>query len=162
MAYIQDIPSPVGSLRVWIHDGAVIRLDLPHHTQDDVPKSTPSDDDMHLFHLCTDELNAYFSGRLQTFSLPLAPQGTPFQLRVWEQLKQIPYGQTLTYGELAARAGSPHGARAAGMACHSNPIPILIPCHRVIGKNGSLTGFAGGLELKEKLLFLEKNGIIPS
>ena len=162
MAYIQDIPSPVGSLRVWIHDGAVTRLDLPHHAQDDIPESVPSDDEMHLFRLCVDELNAYFSGRLQTFSLPLAPQGTPFQLRVWEQLKQIPYGQTLTYGELATRAGSPHGARAAGMACHSNPIPILIPCHRVIGKNGSLTGFAGGLELKEKLLFLEKNGIIPS
>lgn len=161
MAYIQDIPSPIGSLRVWIHDDTVTRLDLPHHMQDEAPKSTPSNGDMRLFHLCVNELNAYFSGRLQTFTLPLAPQGTPFQLRVWEQLKQIPYGQTLTYGELAARIGSPRGARAVGMACHSNPIPILIPCHRVVGKNGSLTGFAGGLELKEKLLLLEKNGIIP-
>ena len=104
---------------------------------------------------CIQQLDDYFSGKLQAFSLPLDPHGTTFQQRVWEQLTLIPYGETISYSELAQRAGSPRGARAAGMACHNNPIPIVIPCHRVIGKNGSLTGFGGGLNLKEKLIDLE-------
>ena len=89
------------------------------------------------------------------FDLPLAPEGTKFQKAVWNALLQIPYGQVSTYGKLAAQVGSPKAARAVGGACHNNPIAILIPCHRAIGANGSLTGFGGGLPLKHWLLELE-------
>ena len=91
----------------------------------------------------------------RTFDLPLAPHGTAFQQRVWAALRAIPYGETCTYGELAAAIGSPNASRAVGMANHRNPISIVIPCHRVIGANGTLTGYAGGLEIKRTLLALE-------
>ena len=102
------------------------------------------------------QLRAYFAGELETFDLPLAPQGTPFQLGVWRRLCEIPYGQTISYGELARRLGNPNASRAVGLANGSNPIPIVIPCHRVIGSNGKLTGYGGGLPIKEKLLALER------
>ncbi len=101
------------------------------------------------------QLRAYFARELRDFTLPLAPQGTPFQLEVWKELCAIPYGVTISYGELARRVGSPNGSRAVGLANGSNPIAIVIPCHRVIGANGKLTGYGGGLPLKEKLLELE-------
>ena len=101
------------------------------------------------------QLQAYFAGDLETFNLPLAPEGTPFQKEVWRRLRDIPYGQTISYGELARRIGNPKASRAVGLANGSNPIPIVIPCHRVIGSNGSLTGFGGGLSIKKKLLALE-------
>lgn len=101
------------------------------------------------------QLEAYFAGDLDNFRLPLAPQGTPFQQRVWKELIKIPYGQTISYGELARRIGNPKASRAVGLANGSNPIPIIIPCHRVIGADGRLTGYGGGLEIKEKLLALE-------
>jgi methylated-DNA-[protein]-cysteine S-methyltransferase len=102
------------------------------------------------------QLRAYFAGELETFDLPLAPQGTAFQLRVWKLLCDIPYGETVSYGELARRAGNPKASRAVGLANGRNPIPIIIPCHRVIGSNGKLTGYGGGLPIKEKLLALER------
>lgn len=102
------------------------------------------------------ELEEYFRGERQSFDLPLAQAGTPFQQKVWMALREIPYGETATYGQIAARVGSPRGARAVGMACNRNSVLILIPCHRVIGADGSLTGFAGGLDRKEKLLGLER------
>jgi methylated-DNA-[protein]-cysteine S-methyltransferase len=102
------------------------------------------------------QLRAYFAGELETFDLPLAPQGTAFQLNVWQKLCDIPYGETISYGELARRIGNPKASRAVGLANGSNPIPIVIPCHRVIGSNGKLTGYGGGLEIKEKLLSLER------
>lgn len=102
------------------------------------------------------QLRAYFSGQLEDFELPLAPQGTPFQLKVWQRLCEIKYGQTISYGELARRIGNPNASRAVGLANGSNPIPIVIPCHRVIGSNGKLTGYGGGLPIKEKLLALER------
>jgi len=102
------------------------------------------------------QLRAYFAGELQAFDLPLAPQGTPFQLAVWKRLCEIPYGETISYGELARRIGNPNASRAVGLANGSNPIPIVIPCHRVIGSNGKLTGYGGGLPIKEKLLGLER------
>ena len=102
------------------------------------------------------QLRAYFSGELDKFDLPLAPQGTPFQRKVWTLLCEIPYGETISYGELARRAGNPNASRAVGLANGSNPIPIIIPCHRVIGSNGKLTGYGGGLPIKEKLLALER------
>jgi len=102
------------------------------------------------------QLRAYFAGKLEKFDLPLAPEGTPFQLKVWKELCEIPYGETISYGELARRVGNPKGARAVGLANGANPIPIVIPCHRVIGSNGKLTGYGGGLPIKEKLLALER------
>lgn len=102
------------------------------------------------------QLKAYFAGKLEKFDLPLAPEGTSFQREVWKRLCEIPYGETISYGELARRIGNPKASRAVGLANGSNPIAIVIPCHRVIGSNGKLTGYGGGLPLKEKLLALER------
>lgn len=101
------------------------------------------------------ELEEYFAGRRRVFTVPLSPRGMPFQLAVWQALRDIPYGQTRTYGEIAAAVGRPKAARAVGMANHDNPLLIFTPCHRVLGKNGALTGFACGLEVKRRLLELE-------
>jgi methylated-DNA-[protein]-cysteine S-methyltransferase len=101
------------------------------------------------------QLEAYFAGELRRFDLPLAPEGTPFQREVWSALTAIPYGETVSYGELARRLGRPAASRAVGAANGQNPIPIVIPCHRVIGADGSLTGFGGGLAIKRRLLDLE-------
>jgi methylated-DNA-[protein]-cysteine S-methyltransferase len=104
---------------------------------------------------CAQQLREYFLGERREFGLPLAPQGSPFQMQVWKAIAAIPYGKTLSYAELAARAGSPGSARAAGAATGRNPLSIIVPCHRVVGSAGSLTGYAGGLERKERLLRLE-------
>ena len=101
------------------------------------------------------QLDAYFAGKLKDFSLPIAPAGTDFQLKVWEVLQTIPYGETITYGQLAERVGNAKASRAVGMANSRNPLPIIIPCHRVIGANRKLTGYTGGLDIKIKLLNLE-------
>jgi methylated-DNA-[protein]-cysteine S-methyltransferase len=101
------------------------------------------------------QMRAYFAGALRDFSLPLDPQGTPFQLRVWRQLETIPYGRICSYSEMARAIGSPNAVRAVGAANGANPIPIVVPCHRVIGANGKLVGYGGGLPLKKRLLELE-------
>jgi len=101
------------------------------------------------------QLQAYFRGELKAFDLPLAPEGTEFQLLVWNSLRTIPYGETISYAQLAQNIGNPKAVRAVGLANGCNPIPIIIPCHRVIGSDGSLTGFGGGLPNKKKLLALE-------
>ncbi len=101
------------------------------------------------------QLDSYFAGELRYFDLPLRPEGTPFQLRVWEELRRIPYGETRSYREVARAIGSPEAVRAVGAANGQNPIPIVVPCHRVIGANGKLTGFGGGLDVKRLLLDLE-------
>jgi methylated-DNA-[protein]-cysteine S-methyltransferase len=98
------------------------------------------------------QLQAYAQGFRTTFSLPLDPQGTPFQRAVWAALLKIPFGETRTYGQIATAIGHPGAARAVGMACRTNPIGLVIPCHRVVGANGALTGYAGGLDLKARLL----------
>lgn len=102
------------------------------------------------------QLAEYFAGQRQSFTIPLAPRGTPFQQEVWRALCAIPYGQTRSYGQLAAALGRPSAARAVGGACRCNPIWLMIPCHRVVGASGSLTGYAGGLERKKALLALEQ------
>ena len=104
------------------------------------------------------QLEAYFAGALREFDLPLAAEGTPFQQRVWRALCEIPYGETISYGELARRIGQPTASRAVGLANGQNPIAIVVPCHRVIGANGSLTGYGGGLERKRWLLAHEGKG----
>ena len=103
------------------------------------------------------QLNSYLAGKLKQFSLPLAPSGTPFMLQVWKTLCTIPYGTTLTYKDIASAVGTPLAVRAVGMANHRNSIPIFIPCHRVIGSDGTLTGYRGGLALKKQLLELEQS-----
>ena len=101
------------------------------------------------------QLQAYFRGELKVFDVPLAMEGTEFQLRVWKALRAIPYGETISYAQLAERIGNPKAVRAVGLANGRNPIPIIVPCHRVVGSDGSLTGFGGGLSTKKKLLELE-------
>jgi len=112
-------------------------------------------EDRKPFAEATRQLRAYFAGERHDFDFAYRPSGTPFQLRVWRELVKIPYGETTSYGELARRIGNPNASRAVGLANGSNPIPIVIPCHRVIGSNGKLTGYGGGLDIKEKLLELE-------
>jgi O-6-methylguanine DNA methyltransferase len=111
---------------------------------------------------CAEQLNRYFQGELRDFSLPLDLRGTGFQIRCWEALRRIPYGATCSYGQIAREVGSPRAFRAVGQANHNNPIAIIIPCHRVIGSNGTLTGYGGGLSVKEKLLLLEAGQLQPS
>jgi methylated-DNA-[protein]-cysteine S-methyltransferase len=102
------------------------------------------------------QLSEYFDGKRTRFELPLDVEGTPFQKSVWNELLRIPYGETRSYGDIAKALGKPAAARAVGMANHNNPVAIVIPCHRVVGQNGSLTGYAGGLGLKEQLLSIER------
>lgn len=104
---------------------------------------------------CAEQLADYFAGKRQCFDLPVMPRGTPFQERVWREIARIPFGETITYAELAARAGAPGSARAAGAATGRNPLSIVVPCHRVVGTDGSLTGYAGGIERKTRLLEIE-------
>ncbi|HNX34843.1 MAG TPA: methylated-DNA--[protein]-cysteine S-methyltransferase [Kiritimatiellia bacterium] len=101
------------------------------------------------------QLGAYLCGDLKAFALPLAPAGTPFQRKVWRILERIPYGKTVSYKDVAVQAGNPLATRAVGMANHRNPIPVFIPCHRVIGANGTLVGYGGGLAMKTRLLAIE-------
>jgi methylated-DNA-[protein]-cysteine S-methyltransferase len=103
------------------------------------------------------QLEAYFDGKLHEFDLELAPEGTPFQLRVWQELRTIPYGSTVSYGEIARRIGNPQAVRAVGAANGQNPLPIVIPCHRVVGSRGCLTGYGGGLNIKKALLEIERS-----
>jgi len=104
------------------------------------------------------EILDYLTGGLREFSVPVAAEGTPFQRSVWRRVARVPYGRTTTYGKVAQEIGRSRAARAVGAACRDNPVPILVPCHRVVGGNGLLGGFAGGSEMKETLLTLERNG----
>lgn len=110
------------------------------------------------FKMVLEQLEAYFNGSLKRFDVPLLLNGTDFQKKVWQALSEIEYGHTMTYSGIAEKIGNPNACRAVGMANNKNPVPIIIPCHRVIGKDGSLTGFGGGLDVKQFLLELEKNG----
>jgi O-6-methylguanine DNA methyltransferase len=107
------------------------------------------------------QLRAYFAGQLRRFDLPLDMQGTEFQLRVWHELERIPYGETRSYRQIAEAVGAPRAVRAVGAANGANPIPIVVPCHRVIGANGKLVGYGGGLPLKKRLLELEGSRALP-
>jgi methylated-DNA-[protein]-cysteine S-methyltransferase len=138
--------SPIGTLVLAGDGDALAGIDL--HGR--VPVAARRDDA--AFAAVRAQLAAYFAGELTAFDLPLAPRGTPFQLRVWNALTAIAYAATISYGELARRIGQPTAARAVGLANGANPLPIVVPCHRVIGADGSLTGFGGGLERKRWLL----------
>jgi methylated-DNA-[protein]-cysteine S-methyltransferase len=149
------IDSPVGSLLLWSKGESLRQIDFLGEG-DPAKFSTRGRENGAFLNDVIHQLNAYFAGDLQSFDLRLAPRGTPFQLGVWKRLCEIPYGETITYGELAALMGNPKAARAVGLANGSNPIPIIIPCHRVIGSSGKLVGYGGGLPRKEKLLSLER------
>ncbi len=153
--------SPIDDLRVVARDGQVAAIEFSPFQGS--PRGEPLGervDDDALLRETVDQLRAYFARELKEFDLPLAPQGSPFQVQVWEQLREIPYGETASYGEIARRLGKTSAAsRAVGLANGRNPIPIVIPCHRVIGANGTLTGFAGGLARKQRLLELEQDAL---
>ena len=153
------IDSVVGPLTIVAEDGAIacLYMDLQRHRpgDDELGEPDPRGREAEPFKSAEDQLDAYFAGELTTFALPLAPRGSEFQQRVWTALQEIPYGQTESYGELAERIGSPGAARAVGLANGRNPIGIVIPCHRVVGTDGSLTGYGGGLDRKRQLLDLE-------
>ena len=153
------IDTPVGPLTIVAEKGQIrcLYMDLQRHRPDDdeLGELEPRGRDIEPFKAAADQLDAYFAGDLTTFDLPLAPRGSEFQQRVWAALQEIPYGETESYGQLAERIGSPGGARAVGLANGRNPIGIIIPCHRVVGADGSLTGYGGGIERKRQLLDLE-------
>jgi methylated-DNA-[protein]-cysteine S-methyltransferase len=153
--YYTQIESPVGPLLLVADSDGLRRLEFVKGRAPSKAEPAWVQDAKPLAEVVR-QLRAYFAGELKDFHLPLAPQGTPFQLEVWKRLCDIPYGETISYGELARRIGNPNASRAVGLANGSNPIAIIIPCHRVIGSNGKLTGYGGGLPLKEKLLALER------
>ncbi|MEQ8242708.1 methylated-DNA--[protein]-cysteine S-methyltransferase [Fulvivirga sp.] len=136
--------SPVGPIAIYSEDGCITKIEFNKHLEAEATDSVIED--------CQTELTEYFDGKRQTFGVKIKPVGTEFQLRVWNMLKKIPFGKTISYSDLAIRLGDLKAIRAAGTANGKNKIPIIIPCHRVIGKDGSLVGFAGGLHIKEKLL----------
>jgi methylated-DNA-[protein]-cysteine S-methyltransferase len=147
-------PSPLGSLLVLAEDDALAGVYFENAPISVTPRPEWVRDDRRL-RAATAQLAEYFAGRRTAFDLPLAPHGTPFQRAVWEQLLLIPYGETRTYGELARALGKPAAQRAVGGANHENPISIIVPCHRVIGADGSLTGYGGHVDRKRQLLDLE-------
>lgn len=146
-------PTPIGPLTLTADEDALVGISFG--IDEATTRSTVRDDDCPVLKEARRQLEEYFAGVRTEFDLPLAPRGTPFQLRVWEQLRLIPYGSTTSYGELASRLGDRNASRAVGLANGRNPIPIVVPCHRVIGADGSLTGFSGGVDTKRRLLELE-------
>lgn len=147
--------SPVGRLLIAADDKGLRRVLFAEGRSEVKPQPSWREDGTRLAETVR-QLRAYFAGRLREFDLSLAPEGTPFQQRVWRGLLNIPYGETISYGQLARRIESPSASRAVGLANGANPISIVIPCHRVIGSNGKLTGYGGGLKNKEWLLALER------
>ena len=142
----------IGKIAIGETDGAVTHL---WFSAADVPPDAEMGETA-LLREAAKQLREYLAGTRREFGLPLAPRGTDFQKAVWSALREIPYGETRSYGEIAARVGNPRACRAVGMANHRNPIAVFIPCHRVVGADGGLTGYAGGLACKERLLRLEK------
>lgn len=155
ITWYTEIVSPIGPLRLAADESGLRRIDLPGSFQTHAPPPQWQRAEARL-DTVAEQLRAYFEGTLQLFDLPLAPRGTAFQQRVWSGLREIPYGETISYADLAVRIGSPQACRAVGLANGANPIPIVIPCHRVIGRNGSLVGYGGGLAIKQWLLALEQ------
>jgi methylated-DNA-[protein]-cysteine S-methyltransferase len=149
------LDSPVGGLLLARDEAGLRSIHFQHGRHPQQPAPAWRRDDA-SFDDVVPQLEEYFAGTRRAFNLPLAPEGTTFQQRVWSAVLDIPYGQTISYGELAARIGQRLASRAVGLANGSNPLPIVIPCHRVIGSNGKLTGYGGGVAIKERLLTLER------
>lgn len=148
--YRKTISSPIGPLTLECSEMAITALRFG---------SAGETDRHYLLEDAAAQLREYFAGERREFDLPLSPVGTAFQKNVWNALLNIPHGQTASYGEIAAKIGNPKASRAVGMANNRNPLPIFIPCHRVVGAKGQLTGYAGGLDTKEYLLKLESGSL---
>jgi methylated-DNA-[protein]-cysteine S-methyltransferase len=145
------IESPIGALTLVARDGHLTNVSMVEQRHMTPPPEDAITDDA-WFKDVAQQLDGYFSGELSSFDLEMDLRGTTFQRSVWAQLREIPYGETISYGELAQRVGNPNASRAVGLANGRNPIAIIVPCHRVIGADGSLTGYGGGLERKTWLL----------
>ena len=148
--------SPIGPLTIVATNGALVAVLMDGHHRSPVPESAWGERVDDALPDATLQLEEYFAGKRQAFDLPLAPSGTEFQRRVWAALAEIPYGETRSYGQIATAIGQPGASRAVGMANGRNPVSIVVPCHRVVGASGSLTGYAGGPERKQFLLDLER------
>lgn len=155
MTYSMQLETPVGPLTVTATEKAVTAIRFGTQVPEGSTRCTGAEATP-LLRRAAEEIGAYFAGSRRKFTLPLAPEGTPFQQKVWEALRSIPYGETRTYKQIAIQIGHNQSFRAVGMANNRNPIVIMVPCHRVIGYDGTLTGYAGGLDIKEQLLDLEK------
>ncbi len=153
------IDSPVGALLTVVRDGVV--LEVSYHRGEERSGVPGAERDDAACSFVRDQLDEYFAGERTAFDLDLEPHGTEFQLQVWGALASIPYGETASYGDIARAVGRPRAVRAVGGANNANPISIIVPCHRVIGSDGSLTGYGGGLEVKRALLALERGGSGP-
>ncbi|MFG3253039.1 methylated-DNA--[protein]-cysteine S-methyltransferase [Streptomyces sp. NPDC048172] len=149
------IDSPTGPLTLVADEKGALTGVYMENQRHRPPQETFGVPDPDAFGEVTAQLRAYFAGDLKEFDLPLALDGTPFQRTVWQALREIPYGETVSYGELAERIGKPNASRAVGLANGKNPVSIIVPCHRVLGTNGSLTGYGGGLGRKRSLLDFE-------
>lgn len=147
------ISSPLGNIRIVESDKKLVELEFTTDNTTDLPKNE-------FLMSVANQINAYFNHQLKEFDLELAPSGTAFQQKVWDELLEIPYGTTISYLELAHRLGDPKSIRAAASANGKNPIAIIIPCHRVIGSSGEMTGYAGGIERKKALLKLERASVM--
>lgn len=152
---------PIGLLRLTAEDGCLIGLDMARGDEGQDPEAQNllncrAIEMQPVLGETITQLQEYFAGKRREFTIPIRTSGTSFREKVWEALRTIPYGETRSYGQIAAQIGEPKACRAVGGANHNNPIMIITPCHRVIGGNGSLTGFGGGLEVKEALLRLER------
>jgi len=154
MKYYHSYEYPIGELKIAEKDGCVVYVTLAGGAGKDVPEDYERRETK-VIKQAAAQLTEYFAGKRKVFDLPLEFRGTDFQKSVWEALLEIPWGETKTYGEIAKRIGNPKAQRAVGMANNRNPIAVICPCHRVIGQDGSLTGYAGGLGRKEYLLKLE-------
>jgi methylated-DNA-[protein]-cysteine S-methyltransferase len=149
--FTSTIESPIGPLTLLARDGVLTNLTMREHRHSSPPPPEAVVDDA-WFKDVAEQLDRYFAGELTSFDVEMELRGTEFQQRVWTQLREIPYGETISYGELAKRVGNANASRAVGLANGRNPISIIVPCHRVIGADGSLTGYGGGLERKTWLL----------
>ncbi|PJG57974.1 methylated-DNA--[protein]-cysteine S-methyltransferase [Aeromonas cavernicola] len=154
MTYYDFLDTPCGQLLIAINHAGLVHVDFAAGLRP-LPNLGGWQHDHLALAPYVAEFKAYFAGNLQRFTLPLAATGTAFQQQVWQALRDIPYGETRSYRDIAAAIGNPKAVRAVGAANGRNPLSIIVPCHRVIGHNGSLTGYAGGLEIKQALLALE-------
>ena len=168
-ALYHDFRTPIGTMRIVGTDQEITQVNLPKEASR-APNPAWRQCGGHLpapLRAAKQQLQEYFAGTRSTFDLPLRlNRGTPFRRRVWQELQRIPYGETISYGELARRIGQPTASRAVGGANHHNPIAIIVPCHRVIGTDGTLVGYGGGLPIKQRLLAHEQghrtNGVRPA
>ena len=158
--YYKEMKSPIGKLKLVANANALVAILSERERPNRLRLDVPNVDQQHPILVEAErQLSDYFAGKRTQFELPLEPRGTEFQKKVWRHLRRIPFGKTRSYGDIARTVGSPRASRAVGAACGKNPLSIVVPCHRVVGANGALTGFGGGLETKAELLALEARAL---